>query len=134
VLEGYTVDWLNRFGLLKTAEDAQTIKEFECGLYGGLSSPRSSLRDCLLITEFVTLWLFWDDRVIEESSGWSMDDAVSDIRADEVIDSPDGFLSAGNDLGVRLRKTQSARWMARLAAEVSAWMENAKLETEKARI
>jgi hypothetical protein len=129
LFERCTIEWLTRFGLIATPDDAQTIKEFECGLYGGLSSPGSSLRDGLLITQFVSLWLFFDDRVIEDSSAWSLDDLVSSMVKPDLVDSSNGFLNAWKDLCERLRRTQSEGWMARLGASLRAWIENAQLES-----
>src|SRR3977135_1817709 len=54
-----TLEWLSRFGLVTDEEDMQTLRRFSCGRYGGYSSPRANFRDGLLITQFVSLWLFW---------------------------------------------------------------------------
>jgi hypothetical protein len=134
LLERGTIEWLTRFGLITTPEDAQTIQEFECGLYGGLSSPASNLRDGLILTEFVSLWLYFDDRVIEDSEAWSLEDPVAFTGTQPAFKGPSGFLNAWNDLCDRMRRTQSEEWMTRLGESLKAWIGNAKRETENARV
>jgi terpene synthase-like protein len=127
-----TIDWLRSFGMLRDERDSEIIKKFSCGKYGGYSSPRASFRDGLLITEFVSLWLFWDDCVVEQGTRWSIDDMVSAMGDESTLRGDDGFMNAWHDLCVRLRQTQSATWMVRLCSEMQAWMENAKIETQNA--
>ncbi|MEA2704135.1 MAG: hypothetical protein QOD63_2080, partial [Actinomycetota bacterium] len=130
--ESATIDWLGRFGLVTDERDLETVRKFSCGRYGGYSSPRSSFRDGLLLTQYVSLWLFWDDRVVEEGLGWSVNDIVAALVEPQVPDAADGFARAWHDLCVRLRRTQSDRWLLRLAIDMEAWMRNAKLETANA--
>jgi hypothetical protein len=130
--ERCTVDWLNRFDLLKEEHDRETIRKFSCGMYGGYSSPRANFRDGLLVTEFVSLWLFWDDRVVEGGTRWSIDEVLSAMHQDCALRTSDGFMNAWNDLCLRLRQTQSPAWMARLSAEMEDWMRSAKRETDNA--
>jgi len=133
LFERGTIDWLTRFGLIVTAEDRQTIDEFECGLYGGLSSPTSNLRDGLLLTQFVSLWLYFDDRVIEDSSAFNLDDPVASMTPDAGAASANGFVDAWSDLLTRIRQTQSEGFMQRLGDALKKWIENARLETDNAK-
>jgi hypothetical protein len=124
-----TIDWLDRFGLLKDEHDRETVRRFYCGMFGGYSAPRASFRDGLLVTEFNSLWVLWDDQVVEEGARWSIDEVLSAMHQDRPLLASDGFMNAWNDLCLRFRKTQSSAWMARLSAEMEAWMSGAKQET-----
>ncbi|MGH8549054.1 MAG: terpene synthase family protein [Methylococcales bacterium] len=134
LFERCTIEWLTRFGLIVNAEDLQTIKEFECGLYGGLSSPTSNLRDGLLITQFVSLWLYFDDRIIEDSTVFDIDDPVGTRTTKAAAGGPAAFVNAWNDLCDRLRRTQSEAWMQRLGKSLKAWIENSRRESRNAKI
>ena len=128
LLENLTLEWLQRFGLATTEREVEVVRQFDCGRYGGYSSPCSSFRDVLLITQFISLWLFWDDEMVEQGIGWSIQDFVTAMEGAPSRDE-NGFAQAWRDLSERLRRTQSGRWMRRLLADMEDWMRLAKVDT-----
>lgn len=124
-----TVDCLSRFSLIKNDHDRAVVDKFACGWYGGLSSPRSNFRDGLMLTQYVSLWLFWDDLVVGRDMSWGVEAVVAALTDERPPDTSDGVVLAWHDLCNRLRKLQTEGWQGRLAYDMEIWMRNAKVET-----
>ena len=131
-LEAATIAWLATHGMGLNATEREKLRKFECGKYGGYSLPKAPLPEALLVTEFISLWLFWDDVEVEDHTQWDIDDVVRALERGAARDQG-RYVAAWADLGRRLGETRSTAWRARLAASMRKWLENAKLETALAR-
>lgn len=127
-IEQGTIAWLNSYGIGCNAEEAEKLAKFNCGMYGGYSLPRSSYEPALLVTQFISLWLFWDDMQVEEQQDWDIE-AVVQALTGPTPRSACRYVAAWADLGKRLQQTQSAAWLQLLAETMRQWLVNAKFET-----
>jgi hypothetical protein len=127
-----TLQWLSRYGIGKRPEEIEKLCKFACEAYGGYSLPLASYQTGLLVTEFISLWLFWDDVQVEEGLGFSTEDVVAALVESSPPRSTSPYVAAWFDIGERLRRTQSRRWLSRLGASMGEWLENAKVETAMA--
>lgn len=144
-IEAETLAWLHWHGMGVAADEAEKLRKFACGMYGGCSLPLANYATGLLVTQYISLWLFWDDLQVECELGWSIDDVVSALAGGEpdpvasgagardAATSTTRYVAAWCDLGQRLRCTQSDSWLARLGETMRQWLENAKRETALAR-
>jgi hypothetical protein len=132
-IERGTLRWLREHGIGTTTDERRKLDDFNCGMYGGYSLPHADYHTGLLVTQFISLWLFWDDMQVEEQVSWSVDAVVDALIGRPVQGSSNRYLAAWADLGARLRTTQSERWLSRLGSAMRQWLDNAKTETALAR-
>src|SRR5215510_7679782 len=64
-IERETLAWLAAYGIGRSSDEAEKLRKFNCGMYGGFSLPAANYRTALLVTQFISLWLFWDDAQVE---------------------------------------------------------------------
>jgi len=132
-LEQGTLDWLERYGIGATAAEREKLRKFDCAAYGGYSLPGAPFSSALLVTQFISLWLFWDDAQVEDDVSWSIDDVVAALTAQLAHQPASRYVAAWSDLGHRLQRMASPAQRARLAQAMREWLHNAKLETALAR-
>ncbi|HET9930581.1 MAG TPA: terpene synthase family protein [Polyangiaceae bacterium] len=128
-IERETLEWLAAHGMGTSPAEREKLRKFECGKYGGYSLPRAPLPEALLVTQFISLWLFWDDVEVEDHTDWSIDDVAAAFTAGP-SPSTNSYVMAWNDVASRLRARGSARWLARLAESMREWLGNAQHETK----
>ncbi len=128
-IERGTLEWLAKYGMGMSPAEREKLRKFECGKYGGYSLPRAPLPEALLITQFISLWLFWDDVEVEDNTSWSIDDVAAAFTAGP-SPSANSYVMAWNDVATRLRERASARWLSRLTDSMREWLENAQRETK----
>ncbi len=131
-IERQTLCWLASHGIGTSADERDKLEKFQCGMYGGYSLPLADYHTGLLVTEFISLWLFWDDAQVEEDFGWTVDSVVAALTG-PTASPPSRYVAAWADLGARLRATQSERWLVRLGATMRQWLDNARAETAMAK-
>ena len=105
-IERGTLEWLAKYGMGISPAEREKLRKFECGKYGGYSLPRAPLPEALLITQFISLWLFWDDVEVEDNTSWSIDDVAAAFTAGP-SPSANSYVMAWNDNG----KWKWAQWM-----------------------
>lgn len=131
-IEQETLAWLRAYDIGRDAAEAERLRKFNCAMYGGYSLPVADHESALLVTQFICLWLFWDDMTVEEELGWDVEEiARALVEREGTVSSR--YAAAWADIGRRLRANRSASWLAALGATMRGWMENAKLETAMAR-
>jgi hypothetical protein len=101
-------------------------------MYGGYSLPAANYRTALLVTQFISLWLFWDDAQVEEEDDFCIEAILEALAGGAEPRAPSRYLAAWADIGRRLRRTQSAAWFGHLESTMREWLENARLETRQA--
>ncbi|PCC70462.1 hypothetical protein SAMN02745121_06619 [Nannocystis exedens] len=132
-IERRTLAWLQTYGIGRDADEREKLRKFNCAMYGGYSLPVADFESALLVTQFICLWLFWDDMLVEEELGWDIGEVVRALTDDAAPATTSRYVAAWADIGRRLRRARSAEWLQRLGATMRQWMENAKLETGLAR-
>ena len=132
-LERDTVAWLNAHGMGKSDREREKLRKFDCGMYGGYSLPTAPFATALLATQYISLWLFWDDVEVEEDDGFGIEDVVAALAGTLGAKPTSRYVGAWADLGERLRKLGSSEWMSRVVTTMREWLENAQLETRMAR-
>ncbi|HZF40266.1 MAG TPA: terpene synthase family protein [Blastocatellia bacterium] len=131
-IEHETLAWLASYGIGRSRDEAEKLRKFNCGMYGGYSLPAANYHAALLVTQFITLWLFWDDVQVEEEDGFCIEAVLEALTGGVEPRAPSRYLAAWGDIGRRLRRTQSAAWLGRLESTMREWLENAKFETRMA--
>ena len=62
-----TIAWLDRLCLLPDRETYDHVVAMEPQYYAGYSMPAASYEQTLLYCKYITLWLLWDDQVVEKA-------------------------------------------------------------------
>lgn len=133
-LERHTLQWLREYGMGVEPDEAERLRRFDVGRYGGCSLPRASFEAALLVTQYISLWLFWDDLQVEDEVGWNESQVVRALSGEwKPTVSESRYLAAWSDLGARMRDRRSPAWLGLLSSSMRQWLENAKRETEWAR-
>ncbi|HYQ43437.1 MAG TPA: hypothetical protein VER11_15760 [Polyangiaceae bacterium] len=133
-LERRTLSWLRDHQMGAQPAEMERLRRFDVGGYGGYSLPHAGFEAALLVTQYISLWLFWDDLQVEDELGWNVDHVVQALHGERLSGSAQSrYLAAWTDLGTRLRGQRSPAWLARLSSSMRQWLENAKRETDWAR-
>ena len=74
-----TIDWLDELGLLKDATTRDHVLAMEPHHYAGYSHSMASYDHALLYSKYITLWLLWDDQVVERAN--HIQDAMPPLHA-----------------------------------------------------
>jgi terpene synthase-like protein len=128
-----TLAWMKSHGMGQTPAEERRLRKFCCGQYSGYALPHASYPRYLLMTEFLTLWLFWDDYEVETEQGIAVDELVAAITGERLPAGASRYAAAWYDLGRRLRQTQSRDWIERLGQTMRHWLLVSRLEAERAR-
>lgn len=128
-IERDTLVWLRSFGIGCTADEAEKLRKFDCAKYGGYSLPLADRASATLVTQFISLWLFWDDMQVEEEQGWDIEEVVRALVDPEPPVTASRYVAAWADIGRRLRAARSEAWLQRLGGAMRQWLVNAKRET-----
>lgn len=67
-VEDQTLNWMHELGLLRDAAQEGSVRAMCPRFYGGCSGSMLSFETDLLYTRYLTMWLLWDDEVIETST------------------------------------------------------------------
>lgn len=67
-VEERTVAWMRDLGLLPSAAQERVVRGMCPRFYGGCSGSMLSFDAALLYTRYLTMWLLWDDEVVERSA------------------------------------------------------------------
>src|SRR5262249_26307692 len=110
-IERDTIAWLRSYGIGCSAEEAERLRKFSCAPYGGFSLPLADFHRGLLVTQFISLWLFWDDVEVEEEHSWDIEQVVTALTDGRIRPGASRYLRAWHDIGCRLRRTQSDQWL-----------------------
>lgn len=133
-LEKRTLAWLRSYGMGEEPGEHERLRRFDVGRYGGYSLPHAGFDAALLVTQYISLWLFWDDLEVEDEFGCNVGHLLQALRGEwQPISSASRYLAAWADLGARLRSMRSSAWLDRLTNSMLQWLENAKRETDWAR-
>jgi epi-isozizaene synthase len=127
--EARTEQWLEKLGLLKDPEGCEKFKHIHSHGYAGLSFPDADFESLVPIMEFLTLWFFYDDDMVEGRG-----DPEENRAVDAVMGRPDRY--EGNnpyhrgwwELGRHFRSVMSERWNRRHGERFRDWLRAVKEE------
>ena len=119
-------------GMGCTPEEESLLEKFCCGHFSGYALPYTNYAQYLTITQFLTLWLFWDDYEVETEERSSTRELSAAITGERLSPGASRYNIAWYELGRRLRLTQSRDWCARLGKTMHQWLVVSRIETERA--
>jgi hypothetical protein len=131
-IERETLAWLASYGIGLSRDEAEKLRKFNCGMYGGYAFPAANYQTALLVTQFISLWLFWDDAQVEEGDDFCIEAVLEALTGAAEPRATSRYVAAWADIGRRLRRMQSAAWLARLERAMREWLENVGFETRLA--
>jgi hypothetical protein len=127
------IAWMKAHGMGCTPEEEDLLQKFCCGHFSGYAVPYTNYGRYLIITEFLTLWLFWDDYEVETAERAATGELYAAITGERLPAGASRYITAWYELGRRLRLTQSRDWSARLGKTMHQWLAVSRIETERAR-
>lgn len=132
-LEQEVIAWMCGLGLLNDREELDRVTHMDVGKYAGFSYPDGAYEDILLYAKYITLWLLWDDFVVEKHE----DLKAASQALHRIFSSPEP-LASGEDNGYMLAwraiasdlrgKNDSQAFFDRLADNMRIWIRTADLE------
>lgn len=135
LVEKRTIAWLEERGLVENEQHAKLLRDTDIGGYGGYAVPMASLEACLEFTQFISLWLLWDDVEIEvfvEQRSFNIDDWGRLMAGAHPIKGRSKFASAWWDLVQRVARKRSPIWLRRLSEGMADWLVASQEETRRA--
>ncbi|WP_434113483.1 terpene synthase family protein [Paraburkholderia caffeinilytica] len=133
VLENEVIAWMHEWGLLDDREKLDRVKNMDVGKYAGFSYPNGAYEDTLLYAKYITLWLLWDDFVVEKHENLKeVGKALHRIFSCSVLPGPfreNGYMLAWRNIVSDLRdRNDSQEFFDRLAESMRIWVRTADLE------
>ncbi len=128
-------DWFQSLGIVFDKKTRVLLDEERTDLYGGFPYPVANFEHLTTVSEFVALWILFDDLAMESGGYWerhglTIKDYELALRTGELSPRADPFLRAWWELGRRFAAKMSDRWMARLADYFVLWLEGARRERD----
>ncbi|RDS83836.1 hypothetical protein DWU98_05885 [Dyella monticola] len=125
-IEAETIAWMHAFGLIPDPCYLEKVRRMAVWGYAGFSHPFASYEQLLLYSKYITLWLLWDDLVMEKETDLNdiLNGVASAFRwADEPLQEQDQYIRAWRsiidgykNLGV------SSHYIARLRRKMMTWV------------
>lgn len=134
-LEDAVIDGMKRLKLVTTAKEEEAVRRMNVRGYGGYAFPSGDWNRLYLNAFYVTLWLYWDDRVVENSTKEldDFEDVVSAIAGEPMSRNADRYALAWRYVADELmRAGASKQYMAQLAAKMKQWLIYAIQERKRA--
>jgi hypothetical protein len=131
-VEAATIGWMRELNLLRTDEHLRRVNKMEISKYAGYAYPFGDYDDTLLFAKYITLWLLWDDLVVEKGSDLRATvTGISDVfmcATSEQRDD-DNYLRAWRSIvsDYRLRGASQA-FLERLGRNMLTWLRTAAAE------
>jgi hypothetical protein len=70
-VERATIAWMDASGLIPDQRYLESVSRMAVWGYAGFSHPFASREELLLYSKYITLWLLWDDVVVEKATDLS---------------------------------------------------------------
>lgn len=67
-VERATLAWMDESGLLPDEHYLESVRSMAVWGYAGFSHPFGSIEELTLYSKYITLWLLWDDVVVEKAT------------------------------------------------------------------
>lgn len=113
--------WLRRLGVVDGTASLEVLRNLHVAGYGGWPFPSASPHRLETITRFLTLWIFYDDRI--EGHGEPREEALlAAIRGEEgAAGLDDPCLRGWWEIARRYRGAMSSAWLDRLGTRFLEW-------------
>lgn len=129
-----TIAWFDSLGLIPSEDVRKRVLSMDIAGYAGYSLPMASYEDFLVYTRFLTLWLLWDDQVVERMEGSALDEHLE--QALEALEgnllpaeAKDPYVRAWAELAQEyLRLGRDKAFLKRLSIGFRQWLDNCLLE------
>ncbi len=128
-IEAATFEWFERLGLTPTPELRARVRAMNVAGYAGCSLPMARYEDLYYYSRFITLWLLWDDQVVEKRTDGAVDEHLRQVLAalaGQLLpeDCEDRYVRAWAELGqTLLHAGRSRHFIERVAASFHSWIE-----------
>lgn len=121
--------WLEDRGVIDGSSDRELFRKLGVADYVGWPFPEATSPRFEVIARFLTLWIFYDDRIEEEDDGLLqvLHQALSGRGVDERLDSP--HVRAWAELGRACAAEMSPEWCERHADRFVAWAASVREES-----
>lgn len=135
-VEAETIAWMFRQQLFRDEKYFNRVRKMEIRKYAGYAHPFGAYEDILLFAKYITLWLLWDDFVIEKAADTTA--LMGEMQL--VFDAGTGH-AASNDNYVKawqsiisdyLERGASPAFIRRLGRNMIIWMQTAAQEKTSA--
>jgi hypothetical protein len=129
-LEQDIIAWLDESGLLPTPSLKQKVQKMEIGAYTGLSHPFGTYAQALVYGKYITLWLLWDDVVIEKQASEQHIRETIQALSQGKTSSSNPYVQAWAQLSLDFQQASSPKWIRRLSWNMLQWLLAAKVEAK----
>jgi hypothetical protein len=132
-------EFFQKAGIVTDENTLRMLQEERADLYSGYPYPTANFEQLVTLTEFLALWIIFDDLVTENSGNYwrkynlSVEDYVLALRTGELSPNADPFLRAWWNICRRF-SNMSQRWRDRLADRFGDWIRGALEEKELVRL
>jgi hypothetical protein len=127
-------DWFCDLGIVNDTLTSKLLQEERADLYAGYPYPTASLQKLTTVCQFLSLWILFDDLVVENSTDYwnksTFQDYVRLVHEGTRPTLTDPFMKAWGDLFSRFRNEMSTEWTARVAGSFITWLKGALHERE----
>lgn len=126
--EARALAWLEERGVVHDPTTRKTFAKLDVGRYGGSPFPFARDEEAWLVTRFLSMWIFYDDRLEERDDGLGsrLEEALmgqGEERADDPL-----HLACWRELGRVTADAMSPAWSARHARRFAEWARSVRPE------
>jgi len=124
--EQATIAWMRDAGLLPEQNYLENVTRMAVWAYAGYSHPFASYEELVLYTKYITLWLLWDDVVVEQAPDLSAIKAgiQEAFGADDApLRSDDPYLAGWRSMADGYRALGASRdFVRRIGRKMTLWV------------
>lgn len=137
-VEHATIAWMHAFGLLPDQRYRDKVTRMAVWGYAGFSHPFGSFEELVLYSKYITLWLLWDDVIVEKATDLSailhglaaafLDDDQPDCESDSYLRAWRSIIDGYRALGV------SREFLQRLNRKMAVWVKTVAHENRSVHV
>jgi hypothetical protein len=132
VVERETIAWMQTSALLPDERYLEKVTRMAVWGYAGFSHPFGRIEELTLYSKYITLWLLWDDLVVEKATdlGAILDGLADAFRWDRAsLTESNPYLRAWRDIVDGYKQLGASRdFVARLRWKMACWVKTAASE------
>ncbi|WP_432171851.1 terpene synthase family protein [Streptomyces sp. 1222.5] len=133
-IEHGTMAWMESLGLFSSSAAADEVRAMEPRHYGGYPHSLAAYEHALAFCQYVTMWLLWDDKVVEKATSiFQVEPALAALAGTPVDPEHrnDPYVRAFRHLGDEYERLGASRaWRTGFADAMRHWARQAILEEE----
>jgi hypothetical protein len=128
-MEASTAAWLRERGIIRDPSGAEKLEKLAVAEYANWPFATASPERALVITKFLALWIFYDDRIEERDDGRAAQvrEAIAGRRSEAVELDP--HVQCWWELGHACAQAMSAAWVERHASRFAQWVASVRVES-----